>query len=294
MIEKYLEDRINERNLTEDDKFDELIFNQITYSFDVHSDEEVVRITNKDTNQLWNVTKWDYHNDYKDMSELNQLLDYIEQNVKFTVQDWIKHYTNDGPIYTGALVNIYNDGGSQHIDILSGGGLYIYNNDNIEITGGIDYVCETNNNSTNVELDIEHTTETGKTTNATKGVVENLALNLFSAEHVMSYVQAPLRNSALPIALYDSVFELTTYVTVCGLHIKIDKESKIVTFRSNDYEYTIRKDGTWHNNQAKEPMAEKSELSLMYYRTCLYMRYNTTEEKSFVRGVITLLNTISV
>lgn len=294
MIEKYLEDRINERNLTEDDNFDEVIFDHNTYSFDIHSDAEVVRITNKDTNQLWNVTKWDCRSEYEDMIELNELLDYIEQQVKFTVHDWVKHYTKEGPIYAGALVNIYNDGASQHIDIISGGAIYITDTNNVKLTGGIDYVCETSNDSTHVELDIEHTTETGKYTNDIKGTVENLALNLLNAEHVMSYVQAPLRNSAPPIALHDSVFELSKYVTACGLITKIDKENKIVTFNNNGYDYTILKDGTWHNNEAKAPMDKKNELGLLYYRTSIYMRFNTSEEKNFVRGVIALLNIISV
>lgn len=293
MIEKYLQDRINDRKLTSDDNFDEVVFDHNTYIFDVHSNDEMVRITNKVTNHLWNVTKWDCRSDYKDMIELNELLDYIEQNVRFTIYDWINYYTKNGPIYSGSLINIYRDTRGYHIDIISGGAIYIDSANRITITGGVEYIHEMHNDTTRIELDIKETTETGKYTNDTNGVVENLALNLLNAEHALAYVQSPVHNNSSPIALQDGVFELTTCVSLCGLAITIDKENKIVTFDSNGYSYTILKDGTWHNNETVALVTKKSPPNSMIYKTGFYMRYNTNEEKSFARGVIALLNKIT-
>ena len=95
IITKFLQDRISADEVKQPDKpetnslvdFDIVFFKGLEYQFDLLDDGAIICIKELNSNQVYNITKYDHPAMYKDMPDLMALLNHIEQRTMFTVTD---------------------------------------------------------------------------------------------------------------------------------------------------------------------------------------------------------------
>lgn len=293
MIEKFLQDRITNNTLGEV-SFDELTFNSKVYKFDILGDGSVVRIINQTDNQIYNITEHDYMHTYDDMLDLNNLLNYIEQTVEFTITDWVESYLSIGDVYSGALIDIYRDGKDISIDINDRLGVFIsHKHDSPLFTGGVNLVASQVADEVSITPIFFGAGELALQTNAYPEDVKDFIKGLLNSENTAQYVERFKQTSEdNKYVVNKTVFDKSGEIYACGIKVLVDSENGLITIPGKDRNYVVTRHGTCRIEDIS-PDTDKNNLlaftNSMFMRT---IRISRAEER-YIDGVIKLLNCIN-
>lgn len=290
IITKHLQDRLNrgECDSGDGDSFDPdfnvIRFGGIEYEFDIIEEDELVRILDVNSDLLYNITKYDYREDYLNMPNVLALLDYIENNTVFNVADWIKHYTTDSTIYIGHLLELYTISdnefvirlvnGTQGFKVL-GGNVHLLENITLCITPeGI------------VTIEGRHVVDAGSPMSVSCKYSKAALTTLFNSEHSFDKIPKGQRERSLPIINPD-VFNLTSSYTLFGLCVEVDANSGVY-FKIAEKQYRISVNG-----HLQVDIVDKEDIiTTRGYRNIVFMRIVTYEEIQVASSILKLLNNI--
>ena len=272
------------------DDFGVLKHDNINYEFDsLNESHTLFRVTNKDTGIIYNITEYDYDDDYIHMPEVTSLMRFIENQVEFTIMDWVNYYTKDYPAYSGVSIDIWKDthGKNTYIrqKISQASGFIIINPEMPLSTGGFYYVAAINDGATVINTLLHETNETGVSINNTPNQVTDWIKYTLNNEHLLNCVRCCDSNdNEHHIELNNRVWQLTALVEWSGVTLNLNDVSKVVTFEYKGYNYVIPERGRW----SKSKVPDKN--TPMFGSKYMFNTYVTREENSFVTAIVNMLN----
>lgn len=279
IICKYLQQQIIKFKDVEDFEFDKITFKDVTYDFTVYEEEQLVRIKDDDT--VFNISKYDTRSDYQNNEPILALLEWIESQVVFTVQDWINAFLNKYPVYHGCLFDIYTTSKDNYVIALkSDTGAFTYNGTASTIVDGVGYALITEGDANVIQI-----TSGAPIDWCTDGEVfeDNALLSMMNAEHTL----ATLRKPDMQINDWKRLSEFDE-ITVCGIKVKVRGVDAIYfDYKENHYVVTAS------NNLSIDPIrSEVKEAGRAIYFHSLYIHFHTNEDKNFVQAIVSLLNKV--
>lgn len=289
LIRKYLHDRWDRKEVCEED-IDVISFKNVAYDINTIVDDSVVKITNIASGAVYNVTVWDSMLDYANMSELHDLLSYIEQQVVYTKIDWINYYLKHGPIYKGVLFNLYRDGEVTYVEIVNSLSLCIFN-ETVSISGGLLFTPDIIHDGNTHEIHVESIVYNDDNRELSKLIIDDLLTSVFNSENIMNALNYETTDVTNKVPLNNAVYVNDRAVELCG--IKISMSDDAIKFNHNKFNYIINKDGSFNKTEISEAKTIKENTKNMMYTT-LFMKCNYTskEEQAFINGLNATLNKI--
>lgn len=290
IITKHLQDRLNRDECDSDDSgsinpdFNVIRFDGIEYEFDIIEEDELVRILDVNSDVLYNITKYDYREDYLNMPNVLALLDYIENNTIFNVTDWIKHYTTDSTIYIGHLLELYTISDNEFVIRLVNGtqGFKVLGG-NVHLLENIT-LCITPEGIATIEG--RHVVDAGSPMSVSCKYSKAALTTLFNSEHSFDKIPKGQRERSLPIINPD-VFNLTSSYTLFGLCVEVDANSGVY-FKIAEKQYRVSVNG-----HLQVDIVDKEDIiTTRGYRNIVFMRIATYEEIQVASSILKLLNNI--
>lgn len=290
IITKHLQDRLNCGECDSGDggsinpDFNIIRFGSIEYEFDIIEEDELVRILDVNSGLLYNITKYDYREDYLNMPNVLALLDYIENNTVFNVTDWIKHYTTDSTIYIGHLLELYTISDNEFVIRLVNGtqGFKVLGG-NVHLLENIT-LCITPEGIATIEG--SHVVDAGSPMSVSCKYSKAALTTLFNSEHSFDKIPKGQRERSLPIINPD-VFNLTSSYTLFGLCVEVDANSGVY-FKIAEKQYRISVNG-----YLQVDIVDKEDITTTRgYRNIVFMPIATYEEIQVASSILKLLNNI--
>lgn len=296
IITKFLQQRVDRGDFSELstdntlEEFDKVEFDGLIYRLDVHQEEEIVCIKEELNNQVYNITKYDYTELYKDMPELLALLNYIESQVVFTVTDWCTYFANYAPIYNGMTIDLLKTSTDTYVvrHKVKGNttGFKIINGTVYRVSC-INILKVSNSGNPSIQLDTvlddvdkhpHHTAE-----------MEQALLYLFNNEFTLSNFMPSGRGDLIPVSVMIPVY--TTVHVVFGIEVTVNHADNSLSFNWDNKQFNVTSAGHVSVSLIEEVKPAPKLAGIMFH-TSVWARVTTDNEVRLARAVVQLLNQV--
>ena len=296
IITKFLQDRITADEVKQLDKpetnslvnFDIVLFKGLEYQFDL-LDDDIVCIKELGSNQVYNVTKYDYPAMYKDMPDLLELLNHIEQRTKFTVTDWVQSYTKHSPMYVGKLIDVYKLDKDSHMVRVKLEGKscgFSVSCGEVTFTSFVEFCTSVSS------FDTAKVSISAGSIQQHKEVIESLdanndLLHLLNTEHSISHYFPEQRRDIVPLDI--SLPEDIAHIDLFGIVVRINHELGSLHFEWMDKSYGI----TTHGHLITTDVSTESNRPVRAGNYgIMFMRLSTCEELQLANAVVQTIKQI--
>lgn len=296
IITKFLQDRITADEVKQHDKpetnslvnFDIVLFKGLEYQFDL-LDDDIVCIKELGSNQVYNVTKYDYPAMYKDMPDLLELLNHIEQRTKFTVTDWVQSYTKHSPMYVGKLIDVYKLDKDSHMVRVKLEGKscgFSVSCGEVTFTSFVEFCTSVSS------FDTAKVSISAGSIQQHKEVIESLdanndLLHLLNTEHSISHYFPEQRRDIVPLDI--SLPEDIAHIDLFGIVVRINHELGSLHFEWMDKSYGI----TTHGHLITTDVSTESNRPVRAGNYgIMFMRLSTCEELQLANAVVQTIKQI--
>lgn len=296
IITKFLQQRIDRGEFSELstdntlEEFDKVEFDGLIYRLDVHQEEEIVCIKEELNNQVYNITKHDYTELYKDMPELLALLNYIESQVVFTVADWCIYFTNYAPIYNGMTIDLIKTSDDAYVVRHKFKG----NTSGFKVVNGTVYRVSCINllkasNSGNPSLQLDTVLDETDEHPYRTAEMEQALLYLFNTEFTLSNFMPSGRDDLIPVSVMIPVY--VTIHDVFGIEVTVNHDDNSLSFNWDNKHFNITSAG--HVNVSLiEEVKPAPRMGGVMFHTSIWARMTTDNEVRLARSVVQLLNQV--
>lgn len=297
IITKFLQDRITADEVKQHDKpetnslvnFDIVLFKGLEYQFDL-LDDDIVCIKELGSNRVYNITKYDYPAMYKDMPDLLELLNHIEQRTKFTVTDWVQSYTKHSPMYVGKLIDVYKLDKDSHMVRVKLEGKscgFSVSCGEVTFTSFVEFCTSVSSFDETAKVSIS-----AGSIQQHKEVIESLdanndLLHLLNTEHSISHYFPEQRGDIVPLDI--SLPEDIAHIDLFGIVIGINHELGSLHFEWLDKSYGI----TTHGHLITTDITAESNRPVRPGNYgIMFMRLSTCEELQLANAVVQTIKQI--
>lgn len=296
IIYRFLQQRIDDGefaqlNIDETlNQFDRLEFDGLHYEFDVRADEELVCIKELLNNQVYNITKYDYTELYKDMPELLALLNHIESQVVFTAVDWCAHFTDYAPIYNGNIVDVFKTSDDTYVVRSKHAG----NVNGFKVVDGTVYRISCVNalkanigGKLGILIDAE-LDDADKHPQRTAEMAQTL-LYLFNSEFSLLDFTETKRHEPIPVTVKNPA-DAGDY-DILGIVVKSDHTDNSLSFEWGNKQFNISGSGQLHVSSIEKPRLNRGAIGFTYCNV-VWGRITTDEEIGLAWAVAQLINLV--
>lgn len=279
ILTMFLEQRVK----TVKEKFDEIVFNNVHFEFEIYEESQLVRVKDLTNKITYNISCHDSLADYQGVETLVALLNYAEHAIEFTIHDWVVSFLNGANLYSGAIIDIITQTKNKTVVSVKGRDItYVIDGDKVWLATGLKYSTDKDNGQVCV-VSAEPRDEINNEEyyNHTESL-----LYLFNSEYALYNVTVWDKSI---IVTSDSVFENKEPIDVFGIKVTVGSlESKTIHFDFNGFNYFINTTG--HVSVTKNQVKELNIRPGVNYSNTVYMRFTMPHELALARAVVNILN----